>query len=132
MGYIAFALFVLGVSLIIVYFSVMKKHNSCSAQTRGKLTKIGQNRSRDVSRSEYYYSYNVDGIDYQLKTFDASPDAKKVGDYCTIWYNPKKPKSSLAHRYSSYKVFKILLFGGIAMIVLSVIIPFISLAMSTW
>ncbi len=130
MGYIAFALFVLGLTLIFAYLYVMKKHKRCSEQTQGMLYKIGQNTSRDVSRSVYYYSYNVDGIEYKLKTFDRGPESNKVGDSCTIWYNPKKPKDSLAHRYKSYKAFKILLISGIVMIVTALILPFISLAVS--
>ena len=131
MAVVSLTLFLLGIMLIIIYFAVMRKHTRCSAQVQGTLIKIGENTSRDVTRYEYYYSYRVDGIEYQLKTFDNSPEAKSVGDRCTIWYNPKKPKDSLAHRYKSYKAFKILLFGGIAMILLTFILPFAVFAISS-
>ena len=129
MGILCFTLFIFGIALIIIYAAVMRKHTRCSAQTQGMLKEIRKNRSRKTSRLEYRYSFYLDGIEYQFKTFDRSPQTNKAGDTCTIWYNPKKPKDALAHRYNSYRAFKILLIGGIVMILLALILPFFSLAM---
>lgn len=131
MAVLCFTLFLFGIMLIIIYLAVMHRHKRCSAQTQGTLTKIRNNISREVSRDEYFYSFSVDGIEYHFKTFDRSPQTNNVGDKCTIWYDPKKPKVALAHHYDSYKAFKLLILGGVVMILLALIIPFVSLAFRT-
>ena len=125
MAVAGFTLFALGVIFIFLYLYIRKKHTRCSAQTQGILKEIRENRAddSDIGRDEYLYSYFVNGTEYQLKTFDSSPETEKAGDSCTIWYNPAKPKDSLAHRYDSLKYFKILLISGILMILLGIIIP---------
>ena len=117
-----FFCFCLGIILIIVYTAVLKKHARCRAQTKGVLTAIRENTSRDTSRSEYYYSYTVDNTEYQFKTFDPNPETKNAGECCVIWYDPKKPKIALAHRYNSYKWFKLLLIAGILFIILGLFV----------
>ena len=131
MAVLCFTLFLFGLMLIIIYLAVMKRHTRCTAQTQGTLKQIRENISRDISRTEYHYSYSVNGTEYHLKTFDPSPQAGKIGDECIIWYDPKKPKVALAHRYKSYKAFKLLLIGGIVMIALTFLIPFLTLVVQT-
>ncbi|MBQ6152751.1 MAG: DUF3592 domain-containing protein [Ruminococcus sp.] len=128
MWILALTLFLLGIMLIIISAAVRGKHSRCREQAQGVLMRIGTNRSRDVNRSEYYYSYKVDGTEYQFKSFDRAPQANKVGDSCTIWYNPKKPKEAMAYRYQSFTLLNILLISGIAMIVLTFALPIISAA----
>ena len=123
-----FALFILGIIFIILYVYIRRKHTRCSAQTQGILREIRKNRSEEPPRDEYFYSYSVNGIDYQLKTFDRSPQTNVVGDHCTIWYNPAKPKDALAHHYDSLKIFKIFLISGIAMVPLGIILFMAGLA----
>lgn len=73
--------------------------------------------------SMYIYSYFVNGIEYQLKSTAVNPQDSKVGDRCTVWYNPKNPRNALEYRYKSNKLFNILLIVGIALILLSLIMP---------
>lgn len=90
-----FALFVIGVIFIIVSPINKKKNARCSMQTKGILMKILEREDSDGPLpSMYVYSYYVDGIEYQLKSTAYNPQVDKVGDHCTIWYNPAKPKGA--------------------------------------
>lgn len=128
MGIVAFTLFLFGLMLIIIYIAVRRKHKRCSAEVEGKLVKIGRNTSRDIERQVYYYSYTVDGIEYQIKSFDRSSQVVGVGDRCTIWYDPRKPKKAMAYRYSSMKPLNILLIVGLVMLLAAFVLPFIGFA----
>ena len=77
----------------------------------------------------HVYSYQVDGVDYELRTVDHNLDVKEVGDTCTIWYNPKKPKVAQAFRGSD-KYLKYLLFLGVGITLLGIILTFAGLAMA--
>ncbi len=114
---IGFALFVLGIVLVIVAPIGKRKNKRCSAQTQGVLRKIsGQYGSNGARPTMKYYSYTVDGVEYQLKSTAINPHASNVGDQCPIWYDPKKPSVALEHRYGSNKLFHILLLVGILML----------------
>ena len=65
-----FTLILLGIIFIILYRCIKKKHARCSALTQGILKEIRENRSddSDIGQDEYFYSYNVNGTEYQLKT----------------------------------------------------------------
>ena len=129
---VALFLFGLGVILIIVAPIGMKKNNRCSAQTPGTLTAIRERYdSNGRLPSLKVYSYEVNGVAYQLKSTALNPQADKVGDRCTIWYNPKKPQDALEYRHNSNKLFIILLIIGIASILSAIIMPFLILALQT-
>ena len=130
MAVAGFTLFVLGIMFLFLYRYIRKKQTRCSAQTQGILREIRANTSDESSipEYEYHYYYYVDGIEYRLKTFDRSPETETVGDTCTIWYNPAKPKQALAHYYESLKYFKILLIGGIVMVPLGIVLTMIGLS----
>ena len=113
-----FALFILGIIFIILYVYIRRKHTRCSAQTQGILREIRKNKSEETPRDEYFYSYSVNGIDYQLKTFDRSPQTNVIGDHCTIWYNPAKPKDAQPFHYESNKTYNIIILIGVGLILL--------------
>ena len=69
----------------------------------------------------HVYSYQANGIEYQLKTLDHSLQVKEVGDNCTIWYNPARPEDAQAFRGSD-KYLKILLIIGIMMVLLGILL----------
>ena len=79
----------------------------------------------DSERTMYIYSYRVDGTEYQMKSYDKSREVNQIGDRCTIWYNPKKPKDAMAYRYKSNKVFNIFIIIGIVMVGLTFVLPVI-------
>ncbi|MBR6408155.1 MAG: DUF3592 domain-containing protein [Clostridia bacterium] len=118
-----FALFVLGLVFVIVAPINMRKNSRCSEQTQGTLSDI---RARYNSNGRlpdmYVYSYSVDGVEYQIKSTILSKQANRVGDACTIWYDPKKPKKAQPFHYESAKVYKILLIVGIVMIPLGLVL----------
>ena len=111
-----FALFLLGVVFVIVAPINKKKNARCSAQTQGTLADI---RRRNHGYW-YYYSYDVNGTRYQLKSTVCSPETKDVGDTCTIWYAPAKPEDAQPFRYGSNKIYNIILIIGIAAILLGI------------
>lgn len=116
-----FALFVIGVIFIIVSPINKKKNARCSMQTKGILMKILEREDSDGPLpSMCVYSYYVDGIEYQLKSTAYNPQVDKVGDHCTIWYNPAKPKDAQSFHYDSDKVYKIILIIGIVMVLLGI------------
>ena len=121
-----FVLFFIGFILIICYPVNKKKNARCSAQTQGKLSEIRRRHNSSGSLKDMHvYSYQVDGIEYQLRTLDHSLQVNEVGDPCTIWYNPAKPKDAQAFRGSD-QYLKILLFIGIALLLLGIFLICIS------
>ena len=127
MAIAGFSLFVLGIVFLIVAPINRKKNRRCTMQAPGRLTEIIDRENSDGPLpSMYVYSYRVDGIEYQLKTVDRSPEANKIGDHCTIWYNPAKPKDAQAFHYESEKVFKLLLLIGIALLLLGLVLLVVS------
>ncbi len=79
-------------------------------------------RQRGFAGHMYIYSYIVNGIEYQTKSTICSPQIRKVGDSCTIWYNPKKPEDAQPFRYESAKVYNIILILGIVMVLLGIVL----------
>ena len=128
MGIAGFALFVLGLIFIIVAPINKRKNSRCSAQTQGTLRDVRIREGSNGSRGHtYYYSYNVDGIEYQLKSVNRSSEANNIGDNCTIWYNPAKPKDAQPFHYDSGKVYTIILIIGIVIILLGLILTVLGL-----
>lgn len=126
---ICFIVFLIGLLLLIIFASVKRKHTRCCEEARGTLMKTIRT-TNDTERTMYIYSYRVDGVEYQLKSYDKSREVSNIGDHCTIWYNPKKPKDAMAFRYKSNKVFNIFIIVGIVMMVLTFVLPIIGAAMS--
>ena len=113
MAVAGFSLFLLGIIFIIVAPINKRKNQRCSAQTDGILIKRIEREDSDGSLPDMYvYSYYVDGIEYQHKSTVINKQVIKIGDHCTIWYNPKKPKQAQAFHYDSNKVYKIILLIG--------------------
>ena len=128
MGIAFVALFLFGLGLILVIVAPMgkRKNKRCSAETQGTLIDIRERyNSSGRLPSMHIYSYSVNGVDYQFKSTAVNPNVSKVGDTCTIWYNPKKPKDALEYKYKSNRLFNILLIIGIVSLVSSFVIPFI-------
>ena len=115
-----FSLFVLGLIFIIVSPINKKKNSRCSAQAEGKLIDI-QRRNHGFW---YFYSYEVNGTVYQVKSPNSSPQAKNVGDDCTIWYDPSKPENAQPFHYDSNKIYNVLLIIGIVMVLLGIVLFF--------
>ena len=125
-------LFLFGLGLILVIVAPIGKHknNRCKAQTQGTLTRIQSHRnSKGVLTTVKYYTYYVDGVEYQFKSTAINPNAGKVGDQCPIWYNPKNPKDALEYRHGSNKLFNILLIVGIVLLLSPIILAVISAGM---
>ena len=124
MAIAGFALFLLGIILIIVAPINKRKNARCSAETQGVLQEI---RRREHGHT-YLYSYSVDGVDYQLKSTICSKEANNTGDTCTIWYDPDRPKDAQPFRYESGKVYRIILLIGIVLFLLGIVLTCIGLA----
>lgn len=124
MAIAGFALFLLGIILIIVAPINKRKNARCSAETQGVLQEI---RRREHGHT-YLYSYSVDGVDYQLKSTICSKEPNNTGDTCTIWYDPARPKDAQPFRYESGKVYRIILLIGIALFLLGIVLTCIGLA----
>lgn len=129
MAVAGFSLFLLGIIFMIVAPINKRKNQRCSAQTDGTLIKRIEREDSDGPLPDMYvYSYYVDGIEYQHKSTVINKQVIKIGDHCTIWYNPKKPKQAQAFHYDSNKVYKIILLSGIAMVVLGLILLVLGVA----
>lgn len=125
-----FALFLLGVILLISYSISKKKNKRCSVQTQGTLIKRIERENSDGPLPDMHvYSYFVDGREYQLKSTAYNKQVNMVGDYCTIWYNPKKPQDAQEFHYDSNKVYTIILICGIVSVLLGVILPIIGIGL---
>ena len=124
MAYAGFAIFLLGIIFIIVAPINKKKNNRCSAQTQGMLIDFWARRHGHT----YLYSYTVDGTEYQVQSVNLSPEAKEIGDNCTIWYDPKKPKDAQPFHYESNKIYNIILIIGIVMLPLGFLLTVLGMA----
>ena len=114
-----------GVILVICYPINKSKNNRCTAETQGVLEDIqARFNSKGVQKPMHIYSYEVDGVRYELKTLDYSPQVAYVGDSCTIWFNPDKPEDAQAYRGSD-KYLKTLLYIGLALIPLGILLTII-------
>ncbi len=92
MWVIAIFAFFAGLILVIVAPIGKAKNNRCTATTRGKMVKTYETESNDVIRTNYVYSYSVDGVKYEIDSTSAGDGGGAVGFSCTIWYNPKIPE----------------------------------------
>ena len=129
MWVIGFALFVLGIIFVIVAPINRKKNARCSAQAQGTLVYIRTHRrSNGTYGHTYYYTYNVDGTEYSLKSVNCSKEAEKEGDPCTIWYDPKKPERAQPFHYESDKIYKWILILGIVLIPVGLILIMVGAA----
>ena len=129
MAYLGFGIFVLGLILVIVAPINKKKNARCSAEVQGILNKvIKRSNSQGTAGHTYIYTYTVDGVEYKVKSTIRSSQANNIGDACTLWYNPAKPKDALAHHYDSLKYFRIFLISGIVMVPLGIILFMAGLA----
>ena len=124
MGYTGFALFILGMILAIVAPINKRKNTRCSAQAPGVLIGIYRRR-RGLT---YLFTYHVNGVDYQLKSTAGSPEAHNSGEACTIWYNPAKPQDAQPFHYETSKIYTYLFLGGIALILVGLVLTVIGLA----
>ena len=52
---------------------------------------------------------------------------RRIGDNCTIWYDPSKPDYAQPFRYESNKVYNIILIIGIAMVLLGIFLTMFGL-----
>jgi hypothetical protein len=115
-------LFFTGIIVIICYPINKKKNARCSMQTQGVLSDIRiRFDSEGMKKSKHVYTYSVDGVEYKLETVDHSLEVNDIGDSCTIWYNPKKPQDTQAFRGSD-KYLKILLYAGLAAVLLGIVL----------
>ena len=125
-------LFILGLVFVIVAPINKKKNARCSAQTQGVMTKkfdrVGSGGARGHS---YIYTYSVDGVEYQTRSTIHSSEAYDVGDTCTIWYDPKDPKTAQPFRYKSTKIYTVLLIVGIILIPLGFLLTALGAAMQS-
>ena len=122
MAIAGFVTLFVGLVLIICYPINKKKNARCAAQTQGTLSDIRRRYGTGGNlKNMHVYTYHVDGIEYQLRTLDHSPEAHRIGDVCTIWYNPAKPKDAQAFRGSD-KYLKILLLVGVALLLLGILL----------
>ena len=124
MAYAGFAIFLLGIIFIIVAPINKKKNNRCSVQAQGMLIDSWKRKHGHT----YLYSYDVDGTEYQIESVNLSPDAKEIGDDCTIWYNPKKPQDAQPFHYESNKIYNIILIIGIVMLPLGFLLTVLGMA----
>lgn len=127
-----FSLIVLGDILIISYFINKNKNKRCSEETQGRLVDIVEREDSDGPiPSMYVYSYRVNGAEYQLKSTAVNKQVDRVGDSCTIWYNPAKPKEAQEFHYESNKIYNFILISGIVMALSGMAILCIGLIVST-
>lgn len=129
---LGFAIFVLGLIFVIVAPINKRKNTRCSAQTQGTMSDIIHRRNSDGPLpSMYVYSYTVNGTEYHTKSTIRSSEADEVGDQCTIWYDPKKPKNAQPFHYGSTKIYNIILVVGIVMILLGIVLTLYGAAHSS-
>ena len=129
MAIAGFAIFLLGIIFVIVSPINKRKNARCSAQTQGTLQEIRKwKNSKGHNRHTYIYSYNVNGIEYKMKSTILSSEIKRTGDSCTIWYDPAKPKKAQPFHYESSKVYTIILVIGIVMVLAGFVLMGIGLS----
>ncbi|MCR5596389.1 MAG: DUF3592 domain-containing protein [Lachnospiraceae bacterium] len=125
---IVLLILILGIIFIIAGSHTNSKNKRCSAQIEGVLAEIIH---KPDAPDPYVYTYSVEGVEYKLVTTQRNPDVKNIGDHCTIWYNPSKPKEAVAYHYKSNKGLKILTIVGIVMVALVVILFIIIMIAAT-
>ena len=114
---------VVGVILLICCPIGRRRNARCTARAQGTLRDIrARYNSNGFLPDTHVFSYTVDGTEYQLKSSSHSPEAERVGDECTIWYNPARPEEAQVVHYESDRVFKIILLAGIALLLLGIIL----------
>ena len=124
-----FACFLLGVILLICYPISKRKNKRCTAQTKGTVTDIRRRYNSNGSLpSMLVYSYSVDGVEYRLKSTAYNKEVERVGDTCTIWYDPSKPKVSQTFHYTTKKFFTVILIIGIVLVLLGLVLPVVGVA----
>ncbi|MBR0413897.1 MAG: DUF3592 domain-containing protein [Clostridia bacterium] len=131
MAVAGFTFFLLGVVLLICYPIGKRKNKRCSAQTQGVFvgTKARYNSKGSLPDMKYY-TYSVNGVAYQIKSTAYNSQVDKVGDTCTIWYNPKNPAEAQEFHYEkSSKTYTIILICGIVCVVLGFVLPIIGIGM---
>ena len=117
--------FFIGLVLIISYSYNKRKNARCIAQTQGVLSNVRARYNSEGSlKDAHVYTYHVNGIEYRLATTDHSPQAERIGDTCTIWYNPTKPKDAQAYRGTDSYLRKFLIIG-LAMVPVGIVLFFI-------
>ena len=127
MALAGFVVLFIGVVIVICYPINKRKNARCTAQTKGTLWDIQRRyNSKGSLKSAHVYSYDVDGVEYRLRTLDYSPEASRVGDSCTIWYNPAKPQDAQAYRGSD-RYLKTLLIIGIVLSLAGILLTCIGL-----
>ena len=118
-----FVTLVLGIVLVICYAYNKRKNARCTAQTQGTLSEIIVHDSDGSPKDVHIYTYDVNGVEYRLRTLDHSREAERVGDACPIWYNPRKPKDAQAYRGTD-SYLRIFLIIGLALIPIGIIVFF--------
>ena len=114
--------FLTGIIIAVVAPIGKKKNDRCSASVQGVLK---SKKEGDASANTYFYTYIVNGTEYELRSSICSKEADNIGDRCTIWYDPAKPKIAQPFRYNSNKMFTILFIAGIVLILLGIILIFL-------
>ena len=128
MAIAGFALFVLGLVFLIVAPINKRKNSRCSAQTQGTLKDIWKRRrSNGPDTKTYVYTYSVDGVEYRISSSTRGKGASQVGDSCTIWYNPKKPKEAQPFHYESAKAYRIVFVIGIVLVLVGIVLTVVGL-----
>lgn len=121
MSIIGFVLLGIGMILAIVAPINKKRNMRCSVTTRGVLSEIYEtDDSKGGVGHAYIYSYFVGGHEYKLNSTILNKQVSQIGDYCTIWYNPKNPKDAQPFHHESTTIYTILLIVGIVMIILGI------------
>jgi hypothetical protein len=79
---------------------------------------IKRSNSQGTAGHTYIYTYTVDGVEYKVKSTIRSSQANNIGDACTLWYNPAKPKDAQPFHYESNKTYNIIILIGVGLILL--------------
>ena len=123
-----FALLILGIVFLIIGPINKRKNSRCSAQTQGTLKDIWKRRrSNGPDTKTYVYTYSVDGVEYRTSSSTRGKGASQVGDSCTIWYNPKKPKEAQPFHYESAKAYRIVFVIGIVLVLVGIVLTVVGL-----
>ena len=119
-----------GIVLLICGPIGKKKNDRCSAEAQGVLRKIYETSDSDgITGHGYIFSYYVGDVEYTLNSTTASKEADRVGDACTIWYNPEKPQEAQCFHYGdSDKTFVIIRRVGLAALPLGLVLTFVGCA----
>ncbi len=129
MGMGGFALFLMGIILLISGAVGRRKNKRCSAQTEGVVTEVRERENSDTTLpSMYVYAYSVDGVEYRTKSTAYVKGVNGIGDTCTIWYNPKKPKDAQPFHSETGKAFRIILIIGIVLTLAGVVMMIVGLS----